>query len=232
MSDGASAEPLGSRLFKARLEVIAELDSKFAQSARVGEKPVAYGEDLSEEPLRMDTAALLHQMVAAMRVDNFVVRPQRLHVERFAKASAWDVLTPEDHHALCAHVAGLPSELGDADKDDKDGEEARRFDMLVLRTQPAILQAKPDFASLKDRMQAIASALEEQANIPAIKAEIVFIQTITDDAWWEDVTTVMLETARRKLRSLVKRSSLTPICIPKSRWAFFRRPRCWKSSEF
>ncbi len=76
--------------------------------------------------------------------------------------------------------------------------------MLVLRAQLAILQAKPDFASLKDKIQAIASALEEQANIPAIKAEIVFIQSISSDEWWEDVTVPMLEAVRRKLRALIK----------------------------
>lgn len=199
VSDGSSAEPLGSRLFKARLDVIAELDQKLAKGGAIGEKaPPPYGDQLTEEQLRIDTAALLHQTVAAMKVDNFVVRPQRRYVDKFAKASAWEVLTPESHHELRANVAGLPSELTDED------EEAKRFDLLMLRAQLSILQAKPDFASLKERIQAIASALEEQANIPAIKAEIVFIQTITDDEWWQDVTVPMLEMVRRKLRALIK----------------------------
>jgi type I restriction enzyme, R subunit len=209
VSDGASAEPLGTRLFKARLEVIAELDSKLARSGKIGEKPPPpYGNHLTEEQLRIETAAMLHQTVAAMKVDNFVVRPRRRHVDKFAKANAWEVLTPDDHHELRANIAGLPSELTDED------EEAKRFDLLVLRAQLAILQAKPDFASLRDKIQAIASlrdkiqaiasALEEQATIPAIKAEIIFIQTIIDDEWWEDVTVAMLETARRKLRALIK----------------------------
>ncbi|MFZ1538895.1 MAG: DEAD/DEAH box helicase family protein [Chromatiaceae bacterium] len=199
VSEGASAEPLGTRLFKARLEVIAELDSKLAYSADLAEKlQIPYGGHLTEKQLRLETAAMLHQRVAAMRIDNFVVRPQRRYVDKFAKVGAWQMLTPEDHHELRAHVAGLPSELTD------DDEEAKRFDMLVLRAQLAILQAKPDFANLKDQIQAIASALEEQANIPAIKAEIVFIQSIISDEWWEGVTVPMLETARRKLRALIK----------------------------
>ena len=47
---------------------------------------------------------------------------------------------------------------------------------------------------MKEKIQAIASALEEQAAIPAIVSE----------DWWEDVTVPMLETVRRKLRTLVK----------------------------
>jgi type I restriction enzyme R subunit len=76
--------------------------------------------------------------------------------------------------------------------------------MLVLCTQLAILQAKPDFASLREKIQAIASALEEQESIPSIKAQMPLIQAITSDEWWEDVTVSMLETARKKLRALVK----------------------------
>ena len=53
-------------------------------------------------------------------------------------------------------------------------------------------------------MQAIASALEEQEAIPAIKAEMVLIQAIAAEEWWEGVTIGMLETARKKLRALVK----------------------------
>lgn len=199
VSDGASAEPLGTRLFKARLSVIAELDHKLAASQEFGGKPPpSYGGHLTEEELRAETADLLHQNVAAMKVDNFVVRPQRKYVDKFSQRKAWQKLGPEDLHELHAKVAGLPTELPDED------EEAKRFDMLVLRTQLAVLQAKPDFVGLKEKIQAIASALEEQSNIPSIKAAMAFIQLVVSDEWWEDITVGMLETARRKLRLLVK----------------------------
>jgi type I restriction enzyme R subunit len=136
--------------------------------------------------------------VAAMKVDNFVVRPRREHVEKFAKESAWDELTPEDIIELNTKVAGLPTELVD------DDEEAKRFDLLILRTQLAILQALPDFGALKEKVQALASKLEEQTAIPSIKAEIELIHSVASDDWWDGVTIAMLETARRKLRLLIK----------------------------
>ena len=97
-----------------------------------------------------------------------------------------------------ADVADLPTEFVD------DDEEAKRFDLLVLRTQLAILQALPGFAGLKEKIQSIASALEEQDAIPAIKAQMVLIQSMVGEEWWEDVTVAMLETARKRLRALVK----------------------------
>jgi len=83
-------------------------------------------------------------------------------------------------------------------------EDAKRFDLLVLRTQLAVLQAAPGFGALRDQIRAIAGALEEQEAVPAIKAEMVLIQAIAGDEWWNGVTPGMLENARKRLRLLVK----------------------------
>ena len=197
--DGSATESLGTRLFKARVAMVTELDAKLADLPQSigGAVPAEDGHPTVAE-LRQQTASLLRNNVAAMNIDNFVVRPRRLYVEKFAKPLAWEALNPDDVQELNTQVAGLPTELPD------DDEEAKRFDMLVLRTQLSILQAKPDFASLKDKIQIIAAALEEQAAIPAIQAEMVLIQSLSSDEWWEGVTVPMLETVRKRLRLLIK----------------------------
>ncbi|MEW6020984.1 MAG: DEAD/DEAH box helicase family protein [Pseudomonadota bacterium] len=197
-AEGSTTEPLSTRLFKARLDVIAELDKKLKRGKQIDDGEQQCGDTLTDSQLRHDVAAMLHARVSTMNVDNFVVRPLRKSVERFADVKSWHVLGAEDFHELASKVAGLPSEKAD------DDEEAKRFDMLMLRTQLAVLQAKLDFASLKEKIQTIASALEEQTAIPAIKAEMVLIQAVASDDWWEDVTVPMLETVRRRLRALVK----------------------------
>jgi type I restriction enzyme R subunit len=133
-----------------------------------------------------------------MNLNNFVVRPQRKPVEKYSQPEAWQKLGSGDFSELSQNLSGLPTELVDED------EEAKRFDMLVLRAQLAILQARPDFASLRGKIQTIAGALEEQDAIPSIKAQMPLIQAIAGDEWWEDVTVSMLETARKMLRALVK----------------------------
>jgi len=85
-----------------------------------------------------------------------------------------------------------------------DGAFAKRFDMLVLRAQLSILQARPDFMGLRQKIQTIAVNLEDEVAIPAIKAEAALIHAVASDEWWQDVTVPMLETARRRLRALVK----------------------------
>ena len=186
VTDGTASEPLGTRLFKARLQLIGELE----QRKEFGDK--------AEAEISQETANFLHAQVAAMNIDNFVVRPQRKLVEKYAQQGAWKSLGTEQFGELAQNVAGLPTELTDEDED------AKRFDLLILHTQLFILQAKPDYASLRDRIIAIASALEEQPAIPAIKAQMVLIQSMTGEEWWEDVIIAMLETARKRLRALVK----------------------------
>ena len=193
--EGSSSESLSTRLFKGRLAMVAELDKKREAGQQVAERAEYH---FNEIQLREETADFLHRNVAAMNLDNFVVRTQRKSVEKYANPGSWQVLGIDDFNELADNVAGLPTELGDEDEDGK------RFDMLVLRTQLAILQAKPDFKSLREKIQAIASALEEQDAIPAIKAQMQLIQAIVGDEWWEDVTVAMLEVMRKKLRALVK----------------------------
>ena len=196
--NGKAPVSLSTRLFRARLGMISELDRRIAAETKVGESQAAYGDNLTDAQLRGELAGFLHQQVAAMNVDNFVVRPRRKSVERFAKLESWHRLDADSQHELSEQVADLPTALLDND------EEAKRFDLLVLRTQLAILQATPDFMALRTSMQAIASALEEQDAIPAIKAQMVLIQSVAGEEWWEDVTIAMLEAARKKLRALVK----------------------------
>ncbi len=196
--EGAAVKPLGVRLFEARLALITQLDTRLAQPPHAAEDAKLYPGHPTLDELRTDTASLLHAIVAGMNLDNFVVRPRRQAVERFAQPQAWQSLDPEAIHVLTTQVAGLPTELADED------EEAKRFDLLVLRAQLSILQATTDFAGLKAKLQAIASALEDEMAIPAIKAEAALIEAVASDEWWDDVTVPMLETVRRRLRALVK----------------------------
>jgi type I restriction enzyme R subunit len=81
-------ESLSSQLFKARLEMVAKLDSRIDAGLKATEPEGAYGDQHSDAQLRGELAGLLHQQVAAMNLDNFVVRPQRKPVDKFAKLEA------------------------------------------------------------------------------------------------------------------------------------------------
>ncbi len=189
-TDGALGESLGKKLFTARLELIAELDRKASDMVREGSDP--------EAELRRATAERLQAEVAAMNIDNFIVRPRRRLVEQYANPAAWTSMGEEAFGELARQVAGLPSELVD------DDEEAKRFDLLMLQLQLTLLRAEPGFERLRDQVRAIAGLLEEKSSIPMVREQMLLIQEIQTDDYWQDVTTPMLETARKRLRALVK----------------------------
>ena len=199
--EGALGESLGKRLFNTRLELIGELDHQGAEPKRgevVKEPSATYGEPTTNDEVRRSLAELLHRETAAMNLDNFVVRPKRRIVEKYAKLEAWAVLPPEALSELSHEVAGLPSEL------DPEGEEAKRFDLLVLNLQLAMLRAEPGFARLRDQVKELAGLLEEKSAIPMVRDQMALIQDVQTDEWWQDVTVPILEGMRRRLRDLIK----------------------------
>jgi type I restriction enzyme R subunit len=197
-TDGALGESLGKRLFKRRLETIGELDKKLDVVAAAAEPATVFGDPRNEVELRMAVADLLHGEVAAMNLDNFVVRPKRRMIEKYAQAAAWTRLSDEALTELSRDVAGLPSEL------ESEPEEAKRFDLLVLNLQLAHLRIEPAFERLRDQVKAIAGLLEEKSAIPMVRAQMELIADVQTDEWWQDVTTPMLERVRRRLRDLVQ----------------------------
>lgn len=182
--EGSVADSLSARLFKARLKLIGALDETDAPEG-------------VPRALRGDVAAQLQREVAAMNIDNFIVRPKRKLVEVDAKPEAWETLDEEARHVLAEDLANLPAEL------DPERLEAKQFDMLMLNLQLCVLKQQAGFAKLKKQAVEIASALEEQATIPIIHAELPLIQEVQTDEWWQDVTVEMLDQVRRRLRGLI-----------------------------
>jgi type I restriction enzyme R subunit len=124
-TDGVAGDSLGTRLFKARLQLIGELDAKRTGETRPrpiahAEPAASFGGPATDEELRDETAELLRAQVAAMNVNNFVVRPKRRLVEKYAKLGAWAELSSDSLAELSRDVANLPAEI------DAEEEEAKR----------------------------------------------------------------------------------------------------------
>jgi len=181
---GSANESLSKKLFSSRVELIAELDKQKDSEGK--------------DQLRGNVAERLRQEVAQMNVHNFIVRPKRKLVEKYTDAKAWDALGVEERNELVDGVAGLPSELPDEEQ------EAKQFDLLMLRLQLGLLRHEKSFSRWSKDVREIAGALEEKAAIPMVRAELELIIELQTDEYWQDITTAMLEDVRTRLRSLVK----------------------------
>ena len=178
----AATRPLRQRIFNRRLDLLTALQQHSANNPTV-------------KAIR-DT---LHAQVAGMPHENFLVRPHRGSVERFADRAAWDNLDAGDLAEIGAHLSNLPTSA-DAD----DNEKTKRFDLLMLQLQLALVQEDGAFAALRDRVIYSASVLEMNPAIPMIAARLDLLTEIQDEAYWTGVTVEILEELRLQLRGLMQ----------------------------
>ena len=185
----ALAEPLLKKLFKRRLDLLEALPQLLTSNP-----PQA-------DELRTLQGELIEQLqgeVAAMNVDNFIVRPEREHVLRFAEPESWLELEASALTDLRDHVAGLPSARA------PEHISAKLFDLLCLNLQLAMLNASAELLGYRDKIIGLACDLELKETIPAVRAQLPLIQELQTESYWEGITLPMVEALRRKLRGLIQ----------------------------
>jgi type I restriction enzyme R subunit len=99
---------------------------------------------------------------------------------------------------LIDEVAGLPSSLTDDDT------AAKEFDLLMLKTQLAVLRAESRLERLRKSITDICGILEELTNVPAVAKQLALIHEAQTDEYWQNITAPMLEILRKRLRDLIK----------------------------
>jgi len=214
LAEGAAGDSLTKRLFASRVQLVGELDEalkhegdaatpgEYAQSrtpvVHAGEAGSSVDLEAQYRALRVMVVGRLHEEVAGMSLDNFIVRPKRRLVEKYAKGEAWTKLGLDEQTELSEEIAGLPSSLVDDDI------AAKQFDLLILKTQLAVMRSERSFDGLRRKVTQIAALLEELSNVPMVQKEMALILDLQADEYWRDITVPMLETVRRRLRELIK----------------------------
>lgn len=182
--EGSVQKSLSQRLFEARAGLVAALDT-----APPGETA----------ELRTNTAEHLHAIVSGMNHHNFLGRPHREQVLRYSEWPAWQELTPQEAGDVAESLGGLPSSVKDDDED------AKRFDLLLLRIQLGLLDDDHlAVERLRSTVQQICSGLLAQTAIPAVAKQQELLADVAEEEWWEDITLPMLELARLRIRGLVR----------------------------
>ncbi len=189
--DPKPAESISAKLVKTRLslsQVIANRDLALDREDSRAEN----------QQLRASLLDNLHQHVATMEQKNFLVRRHLKQVEEFQERDRWNELSESDTEAIAESLAHLPNGLP------KENELAKRFDLLCLRLQLSILKGTKDFVSLRDKLEDLLDRLESKQTIPMVKEQLPFIEAVQDESWWSDVTAMMVESVRLRIRDLIK----------------------------
>jgi type I restriction enzyme R subunit len=177
-------ESVKQKTFRRRLHLASSLQSQLDM-------------DDAHEGLRQALIDQMHETITRMNPDNFLVRPHRRYVEDFSSRERWDNLSPGDLADISEHLTGLPYP-------DTDEEFARRFDLLILNLQLAILDKSHNLTRYQEQVMELAGGLEEKRAIPAVNAQLALILDLQSDEYWQDITLPMLEHVRLRLRDLIK----------------------------
>ena len=184
--DTTSVEPISQRLFKARLNILGMLSSDANQT------------HVENQAVALDIRNGLHAEVKSMNKDNFIVRTELEHIERFEQAENWHHLDDLALGVLRERISKLPSQQ------EPEPLETKLFDLLCLNLELAVLQNSNNAVeAYKARVMEIASKLEAMDNIPVIAAQMVLIQEILTEAYWQDITLSLMESMRKRIRTLV-----------------------------
>jgi type I restriction enzyme, R subunit len=140
----------------------------------------------------------LHQHIATMEPNNFLVRRHLQKVEEFSTRERWNQLSDADIENIATSLAPLPNGLP------SENELAKRFDLLCFKVQLAILKQSTDFIQLRDQIRDLMHRLEEKQTVPMVKAKLDLIAEIQAETWWTDIAPVMIDRIRRELRDLIK----------------------------
>lgn len=206
--EAARPQSLSERLFRHRVQLLTTLH-KGQSTTHHGTPPLATGPvDLGSaivegveyraHHLHADVGHAARKHVMGLNPQNIQVRPHRQLVETYSKAGPWEQLSSVAAEEVSETLGRLPTSA------QKDKEEAKTFDLTILRAQLAQLtDDAAAWASQRNRIQDIAENMLTKVNVPAVKAQARLLETLTADSWWEDATALMLEDVRRRVRDLV-----------------------------
>jgi len=129
--------------------------------------------------------------------ERFIVRKQLRLVNEYTHRSRWENINKGDFVDICHRLANLPSVAENYE------EVAKRFDLIILRLQLALLYQSQQQVNLINRIGNIGRLLQKKKNIPAVNLKIETIKAVQTDEFWMSVSLKQLDKVRVDLRDLI-----------------------------
>ncbi len=180
--DGTTGKSLSQRLFEIRLKL------SFALQSSEQKELQEYGHELIN--------TLINQ-TQLLNTDSFIVRQHWKVVEKYKDPNAWNALSDLDIKELFDHIAPL---INESDQD----EMAKRFDVLMLDIQLAILNGDKKQGGLIQKVVNTAGKLSKKASIPSVAKKMDYIKDAQDKEFWLEGDIPGIENIRVELRNLIK----------------------------
>ncbi|WP_157208835.1 DEAD/DEAH box helicase family protein [Mariniflexile maritimum] len=151
-----------------------------------------------DDALAVNYTHQLHKAIEALDEDRFEVRKSLRFVKAFKARERWNNLTVGDVSDICNHLSHLPTYKED------DDELAKRFDLLCLRLQWAVLNASKSQEQYIQQIYNIGVNLYKKRNIPVVHTKLGTINQVKDQSFWSAISLTQIEHIRTELRELIK----------------------------
>ncbi|KZS39739.1 restriction endonuclease [Aquimarina aggregata] len=179
------AKSISQQIFETKLDIVVALRSKFDSND-------------DEQQLIDIHVVSLYTLVSQLNEDHYQVRKSWKFVKKYKIKSSWDILSNADINDILNHLSNLIYITQGTD------ELAKRFDLIVLKLQQAIINSNRSQEGYIKKIYSIAQELYKKKNIPAVSEKINTIKVILDEEFWQQITFLQLEKIREDIRSLLK----------------------------
>ncbi|BEV08753.1 DEAD/DEAH box helicase family protein [Methylophilus sp. DW102] len=186
--DGVKTKAIKSltqQIFEAKLE-LAMLVREDAESSE------------EERALAESYIADLHQTIATLDKSRFVVRAKLRYVVEYSEKARWQNLSKGDLLDINTHLSSLALPAKE------DDELAKRFDLLILNYQLALMTAAYSTDRFIKQISGTAKALLKKQNIPAVAKQVHLLNELQLEPFWKAININRLENVRVALRDLIK----------------------------
>lgn len=174
---------LTQRLFELRVDIAKELQSSEHQEKEF------------DKQLHDELKTLLHKQEASIGKERKETRPFLGIIEPFREKDKWTCISEVGALQLKKISHLVPVE--------KDEEETKRFDMVMLHIMLAHINTTVSVGQFRQVVVNVAAILEKKATVPAVMAHINTIRMVQTPQFWENESLDALESVRRELREIV-----------------------------
>jgi type I restriction enzyme R subunit len=182
---GRAIKSLSQQIFEGKLEVALMIRKQEEQKEEEANLAVKYINEL-------------HSTVDGFDTNRFVVKKELRHVTEYKAKKSWENISKSDAQEIVTHLAPIVIPQKD------DDELARRFDVLILKYQLALLAGSETTDMFVDKIYGISKELLKKQNIPAVATHVELLKELQTDLFWQGVNINRLEEVRTAIRGLIK----------------------------
>jgi len=183
--EGKAVKSLTQQIFEAKLEVAILIREKADSTDEQRELADGYIDELN-------------QTVAQLDRERFVVKAKLRTVVEFSNKERWQNISKSDMLDINTDLSSLVLPHKD------DDELARRFDVLILNYQLALLTGSYSTDRYITKISSTAKALLKKLNIPAVALQTSLLNELQTEVFWKAINVNRLDVVRLSLRDLIK----------------------------